>query len=54
LYRLAWATGHFTIYLTVQARELEKQPEIVPPLLTGNDLLALGTEAGTGCRQLIG
>jgi len=40
-------------YLTVQARELEKQPEIVPPLLTGNDLLALGLKPGPAVGNLL-
>jgi putative nucleotidyltransferase with HDIG domain len=33
-------------YLIDQARELEKQPEIRPPLLTGDDLQALGMKPG--------
>jgi poly(A) polymerase len=40
--------GRLDIYdfLVVQARELEQQPEIRPPLLTGNDLIALGVKPG--------
>lgn len=33
-------------FLLEQARELEQQPEIIPPLLNGNDLLALGFGPG--------
>ena len=29
-----------------EARHLEQQPQIRPPLLTGNDLIALGMKAG--------
>jgi poly(A) polymerase len=29
-----------------QSRELEKVPEIIPPLLTGNDLIAMGMKPG--------
>jgi putative nucleotidyltransferase with HDIG domain len=36
---------HFN-FLVEQAAELEKQPSIRPPLLTGNDLIALGVEPG--------
>jgi tRNA nucleotidyltransferase/poly(A) polymerase len=41
-------------YLIEQAKELEKQPEIRPPLLTGDDLLAMGMQAGPGMGQLLG
>lgn len=33
-------------FLVEQAKELEKQPEIHPPLLTGNDLIAMGIKSG--------
>jgi poly(A) polymerase len=33
-------------YLVAQAKELEKQPEIVPPLLSGDDLIELGVKPG--------
>ena len=40
--------GRLDIYdfLCEQARELERQPEIRPPLLTGEDLIALGMKPG--------
>jgi len=40
-------------YLMEQAGELEKQPEIRPPLLTGDDLLAMGMEPGPALGQLL-
>jgi poly(A) polymerase len=40
-------------YLVEQARELEKQPEIRPPLLTGDDLLAMGMKPGPAMGQLL-
>jgi len=40
-------------YLIEQAKELEKQPEIRPPLLTGDELLAMGMQAGPGMGQLL-
>jgi poly(A) polymerase len=40
-------------YLVEQARELEQQPEVVPPLLTGNDLLALGVKPGPAVGNLL-
>jgi len=33
-------------FLSAQAEELARQPEIVPPLLTGNDLIELGLNPG--------
>lgn len=33
-------------YLVAQAEELSRQPQIIPPLLTGNDLQALGVRPG--------
>jgi len=40
-------------YLVTQAKELEKQPEIVPPLLTGDDLIHLGQKPGPELGQLL-
>jgi poly(A) polymerase len=40
--------GQLDVYdfLVRQAKELEKQPQIRPPLLTGDDLIALGMKPG--------
>jgi poly(A) polymerase len=40
-------------YLVGQARELEKQPQIRPPLLTGDDLIALGMKPGPALGALL-
>lgn len=40
-------------YLVEQAKELEKQPEIRPPLLTGHDLIALGMGPGPAMGELL-
>lgn len=40
-------------FLVEQARELEKQPEIHPPLLTGDDLIAMGMKPGSAMGQLL-
>jgi poly(A) polymerase len=40
-------------YLVEQAKELETQPEIRPPLLTGDDLLAMGMKPGPGMGELL-
>jgi len=40
-------------YLVAQARELESQPQIRPPLLTGNDLIALGMKPGPAMGALL-
>jgi poly(A) polymerase len=40
-------------FLTEKARELETQPEIVPPLLTGKELLALGMPPGPAMGALL-
>jgi poly(A) polymerase len=40
-------------YLVEQAKELEKQPEIHPPLVTGDDLLAMGMKPGPAMGQLL-
>ncbi|HVV00513.1 MAG TPA: CCA tRNA nucleotidyltransferase, partial [Verrucomicrobiae bacterium] len=40
--------GNLEVYdfLTTRAKELTQQPEIIPPLLTGRDLLSLGMKPG--------
>ena len=43
---------HFN-FLVEQAAELEKQPTIRPPLLTGNDLISLGVEPGKVLGELL-
>ena len=43
----------YSDFLVEQARELEKQPEILPPLLTGNDLIALGAKPGPSLGKLL-
>jgi poly(A) polymerase len=47
--------GRLDVYdfLIVQARELEKQPEIRPPLLTGDDLIALGMKPGPALGAML-
>jgi poly(A) polymerase len=47
--------GHLDVYdyLLASARELEQQPEIGPPLLTGNDLIALGMRPGVTMVALL-
>ena len=40
-------------YLVAQARELEQQPQIRPPLLTGRDLIALGMQPGPALGALL-
>jgi len=44
--------GHYE-FLVEQAAELEKQPAIRPPLLTGNDLIALGVKPGPAMGALL-
>ena len=39
--------------LAKMARELEEQPQIRPPLLTGNDLIALGMRPGPALGALL-
>ena len=46
------ALDHYE-YLVQQAAELEKQPAIRPPLLTGNDLIALGVKPGPAMGALL-
>jgi len=41
-------------YLVASARQLEQQPEIRPPLLTGRDLIALGMKPGAPMGALLG
>jgi hypothetical protein len=47
--------GRLEVYefLVAQARELERQPQIRPPLLTGNDLIALGMKPGPAMGALL-
>ncbi|MEI6784904.1 MAG: CCA tRNA nucleotidyltransferase [Verrucomicrobiota bacterium] len=47
--------GEFDIYdfLLAQAKELEQQPQIHPPLLKGNDLIALGMQPGPALGELL-
>jgi tRNA nucleotidyltransferase/poly(A) polymerase len=40
-------------FLVAQAGELEKQPEIRPPLLKGKDLMALGVKPGPAMGRLL-
>jgi poly(A) polymerase len=40
-------------FLVAQAAELEKQPAIRPPLLTGNDLIELGVKPGAALGALL-
>jgi poly(A) polymerase len=40
-------------FMNEQAKELEKQPEIRPPLLTGDDLKALGVQPGPRMGELL-
>ena len=47
--------GRLDVYdfLGAQAEELAKQPQIRPPLLTGNDLIALGLKPGPTLGALL-
>lgn len=47
--------GRLEVYdfLVAQARQLEEQPEIRPPLLTGDDLIALGLKPGPALGALL-
>jgi poly(A) polymerase len=40
-------------FMLQQARELENQPQIRPPLITGNDLMGLGVQAGPQMGELL-
>jgi poly(A) polymerase len=57
LHRLDCLGSHGTLdhyeFLVRQAAELEKQPAIRPPLLTGNDLIALGVKPGPAMGALL-
>jgi poly(A) polymerase len=46
------ALDHYE-FLVQQAAELEKQPAILPPLLTGNDLIALGVKPGPAMGTML-
>lgn len=47
--------GHLNIhdFLVKESAELQKVPEIVPPLLTGDDLIALGIQPGRPLGELL-
>jgi len=47
--------GRLDVYdfLVQQAKELGEQPQIVPPLLNGNDLMALGMRPGPGLGAML-
>jgi poly(A) polymerase len=47
--------GQLDVYdfLVAQSKELDQQPHIRPPLLTGNDLIALGMKAGPAMGALL-
>jgi len=47
--------GKLDIYdfLVAQSAELAKQPEIIPPLLTGEDLIALGMKPGPAMGEML-
>jgi len=47
--------GHLDVYqfLVEQARLLEHQPQVRPPLITGNDLIALGMKPGPALGALL-
>ena len=47
--------GSLNVYqfLIDQSRELAQQPEIRPPLLNGDDLIALGVKPGPGMGALL-
>jgi tRNA nucleotidyltransferase/poly(A) polymerase len=40
-------------FMVGQAGELEQQPQLLPPLLTGNDLMALGIQPGPAMGELL-
>jgi poly(A) polymerase len=40
-------------FLVAQAKELEQQPQIRPPLLKGDDLIALGMKPGPALGALL-
>jgi poly(A) polymerase len=57
LHRLDCLGSHGTLdhyeFLVEQAKELEKKPAIRPPLLTGDDLIALGMKPGPAMGALL-
>jgi len=40
-------------FLVAQEKERQRQPEVVPPLLTGNDLIAMGVRPGPAMGALL-
>jgi len=40
-------------FLVEKAEELEKQPEVVPPLISGDELIALGMRTGPAMGALL-
>jgi len=57
LHRLDCLGSHHRLdvydFLVEQAHELHRQPEIIPPLLTGDDLIQLGFAAGPALGQIL-
>ena len=57
LHRLDCLGSHGTLevydFLLEKGKELEQQPEIIPPLLTGNDLIELGLKPGPGLGEIL-
>jgi poly(A) polymerase len=57
LHRLDCLGSHGSLdiynFLIEQGRELEKQPELVPPLITGTDLISLGMKPGPAIGELL-
>ena len=57
LHRLDCLGSHHRLdvydFLVEQAHELHRQPEIIPPLLTGDDLLRLGFAPGPALGQML-
>ncbi|HLP76231.1 MAG TPA: CCA tRNA nucleotidyltransferase, partial [Candidatus Paceibacterota bacterium] len=57
LHRLDCLGSHHRLdvydFLVAQAEELAKQPEIIPPLVNGNDLLALGVKPGPAIGKML-
>ena len=57
LHRLDCVGSHSQLdvydFLVAQAKQLEQQPEIRPPLLTGNDLISLGMKPGPALGALL-
>jgi poly(A) polymerase len=57
LHRLDCVGSHARLdvydFLVAQAQELEQQPEVRPPLLTGEDLMALGMKPGPAMGALL-